>query len=328
MTDKPQRISNTPLVTLRDSRIVQPTVAEVVQSTSNGSIQSGRSQPPTGEFGSEMSAPSGSTSTTTKVRQRISREMIRETINQRIADGSLSKRSSVVLDKLPRSVDIKRASLPPPQAYNRTIPLDLAPPIVPPKDSIPMTKAHTTDAAPRKLSPVESRPTMRPRSQTQSAQQALMANEQNGVLHEPRSALDKLMAEVAPPGTNLSSSTASDKPLVGILLKPQERTPSRVVPPVHVETKVREPSPSPGSEGLKGRETATVAKPREREKDRQASTTSGFSGASGASKRGRRSLSTGDAGEEAESVRLPAHHKLALTAGRSRLSVVQPRIPA
>lgn len=111
-----------------------------------------------------------------KVRQRISREMIKETIQQRLADGSLSRKPVGVS---PTGVD---KDLPPPPG------------------SLPMTKAHTTDAtsAEERGKMTEERPQMRPRSQTQSAHEVAKLNAIQGSLGNPQSALDRLMANAKP----------------------------------------------------------------------------------------------------------------------------------
>ena len=225
------------------------------------------------EFGNAGVVAGGST--TTRVRQRISRELIRETIQQRIADGSLSRKGSTILPPAERSVEKAGSTILP--ATEKDLP-------PPPPDAIVMSKAHTTDAAPRQVS--EARPKMRPRSQTQSAHQVLKASERDGVIEEPRSALDKII-DIVPTGTP-----------VGILLHPKESTfaPPATLHPGEAE-RVRSSTPT-GAAGMAAREQAIIAKRREKE-GRTPSVASGGSGASSSARVSRRrSLSVGDAGED------------------------------
>ncbi|WRT63799.1 uncharacterized protein IL334_000724 [Kwoniella shivajii] len=290
-----------------------------------------------GEFGADSKSKSPD-STTTRVRQRISREMIRETINQRIADGSLSRRPASSGD-LSKSLPITFAI--PPTQNRRTsgVDKDLPPP---PTEQIALTlssteadelapkmsKAHTTDNAPRQVS--DARPTMRPRSQTQSAHEVLKQNERDGILNEPKSALDKLASSLPPSSgltRDLSGSIAAEMPPpptlnngnnnsrpVSILKNPHanRNKQNTLLPPVDVgSSKQRSRSPSPTGEGMQGCEQAIIAKRREKEKDRN------VSGVSTGSRRSRRSLSMGDADKEAEQ----AKHFRRTVAGNPRLTL-------
>jgi len=215
-----------------------------------------------GDFGS--TAMPGEGSTTTRVRQRISREMIRETVQQRIAEGSLGRKGSIIDPTSTITSDQPRVDK------------DLPPP---PSDSIPMSKAHTTDSASRSS---DERPKMRARSQTQSAHQVLMATERDGMIAEPKSALDRLI-QIAGPSVPRVVSSSSIMP-VSILQKSKEHT---LLPSVALH------SPS-GGDGMAAREQAINAKRREKE-GRTASSTSGASG--NTVKGRRRSLSVSDAGD-------------------------------
>ncbi|WWC99204.1 hypothetical protein V866_006099 [Kwoniella sp. B9012] len=273
------------------------------------------------DFGSPSSNKSQD-STTTRVRQRISREMIRETINQRIADGSLSRRPASSGD-LSKSLPVSFAITDMPIRQRRTsgVDKDLPPP---PQNESPsmtpsssqaeelaprMTKAHTTDNAASNSS--EMRPAMRPRSQTQSAHEVLKQNEKDGILNEPKSALDKLASSLPSPtesGTTLqrevSGSIAAEMPPppgrpISILRNPYPNPNKQegLLPPVNVgvsSSKERTSSPSPTGEGMKGRENAIIANRKEKQQERN------VSGVSTGSRRSRRSLSMGDVDKEAE----------------------------
>ncbi|OCF40741.1 hypothetical protein I317_05436 [Kwoniella heveanensis CBS 569] len=281
------------------------------------------------EFGgSNATTPKSVDSTTTRVRQRISREMIRETIQQRIAEGSLSRRppstdnlvqistppvQSPVSPTRERRISIldKEKALPPPPAET----VELTPSSSKSQELAPqMSKAHTTDAAPRQVS--GARPAMRPRSQTQSAHEVLKQNERDGILNEPRSALDKLASSL-PAGTGIprdvSGSIAAEMPPppsgaatlkdgrpVSILRNPYPNPNKQdgLLPPANVTmNRERSRSPTPTGEGMQAREQAIIAKRREKERDRN------VSGISTGSRRSRRSLSMGDADQEAKEVK-------------------------
>nr|XP_019048757.1 hypothetical protein I302_02531 [Kwoniella bestiolae CBS 10118]OCF27687.1 hypothetical protein I302_02531 [Kwoniella bestiolae CBS 10118] len=304
--------------------VVRPTLST---SSSLGKLPTSNNQGklPTSGSGSSLKNDFGSPSsnesqdsTTTRVRQRISREMIRETINQRIADGSLSRRpaSSGDLSKsLPVSFVIP--DIPLRQRRTSGVDKDLPPP--PPNESPAMTpsasqaeelapkmtKAHTTDNANSKVN--ENRPTMRPRSQTQSAHEVLKQNEKDGILNEPKSALDKLASSLpsshegsqASIQREVSGSIAAEMPPpnagrpISILKNPYPNPNKQegLLPPADVgSSKERGRSPSPSGEGMKGRENAIIAKRRDRN----------VSGVSTGSRRSRRSLSMGDVDKEAE----------------------------
>lgn len=231
---------------------------------------------------SSTSAPaSGSTTaTTTKVRQRISREMIRETIQQRIADGTLNRNTSNASGR------ILDAAIPPIKGKDKELP-------PPPElgDAILMAKAHTTDAAPRKVS--EARPTLRPRSQTQSAHEVLKANVKDGVLEEPKSGLDKLMI-----GHGVGGEVDKDGKVihpVSILRKPEDK--DSLLPPATLRSPIASPiSPVRQTQtagGTSAREAAINAQRREKEDGEGVKK-------EGSRRKARRSMSTGDMGEDAE----------------------------
>nr|XP_019014530.1 uncharacterized protein I206_00612 [Kwoniella pini CBS 10737]OCF53311.1 hypothetical protein I206_00612 [Kwoniella pini CBS 10737] len=259
-------------------------------------------------------------STTTKVRQRISREMIRETINQRIAEGSLSRRPASAGD-LAKSLPVSFADglqqrrtssvdkeLPPPPAESPALASSSSSPPSSAQDLAPkMQKAHTTDNALGRVS--ESRPTMRPRSQTQSAHEVLKQNEKDGILDEPKSALDKLTSSLPSPAEGavlkreMSGSIAAEMPPqpqtsarpISILRNPYPNPNKQdaLLPPADVQSNQRSKSTAPASgEGMKAREEAINARRREKERD--------VSGVSTGSRRSRRSLSMGDVDKEAE----------------------------
>ncbi|WVQ93585.1 hypothetical protein IAU59_000660 [Kwoniella sp. CBS 9459] len=308
------------IATVTPSTSAKESLNKMPASTSTTSLRS--------EFGgSDATTPRSAESTTTRVRQRISREMIRETIQQRIAEGSLSRRppstdnlaqstaplplvQSPVSPTRERRVSIldKEKALPPPPAETP----DLTPSSSKSQELAPlMSKAHTTDAAPRQVS--GARPAMRPRSQTQSAHEVLKQNERDGILNEPRSALDKLAsslpagsgmprdvsgsiaAEMPPPPSG--AATLKDGRPVSILKNPYPNPNKQegLLPPANVTmSRERSRSPTPTGESMQAREQAIIAKRREREKERN------VSGVSTSSRRSRRSLSMGDADQEAK----------------------------
>ncbi|KAK8845595.1 hypothetical protein IAR55_006311 [Kwoniella newhampshirensis] len=276
------------------------------------------------EFGGSGSNTRIQDSSTTKVRQRISREMIRETIQQRIAEGSLSRRPSnldgagVPVDR-PISTVEKDKDLPVPPAESPALdPSSSDVEALAPR----MTKAHTTDATTRQASSALStdRPQMRPRSQTQSAHDVLKQNERDGVIEEPKSALDRLTmgmemkrevsgsiaAEMPPPPVIAKDIEARP---VSILRNPYPNTDTKkqegLLPPVKLQNtrsasatsaNARARSPSPIGEGMKAREEAIIAKRREKEARKVSAMSNG-------SRRSRRSLSMGDADQEVEQVK-------------------------
>ena len=136
--------------------------------------------PPPKSSSNEHLSSTQNDSTTTRVRQRISREMIRETINQRIADGSISRRGSTQMLSTTSS--------------------DLAPsqPRRPVSIAVPPSSSSIDKALPREPGSPFKRPGMAPRSQTQSAHDVLKASEKDGVIGEPTSALDKIIALSSP----------------------------------------------------------------------------------------------------------------------------------
>ncbi|ORY25090.1 hypothetical protein BCR39DRAFT_309113 [Naematelia encephala] len=223
-------------------------------------------------------------STTTRVRQRISREAIRETIQKRIADGSISKRSSFMA--APSTIQQKIIA----PDHSSAADKDLPPP-PPTKDTLgfPMTKASTTDASPSRQSSSD-RPAMRPRSHTQSAHDVLKAGEKDGLIDEPRSALDKLVADISPNPPVIAVEPQSK--LVGILQKPKQA--QMLVPPPVART--------PSDSGMKGSADSVVSKRQDKAGEGRS-----VSGISSGSRKSRRSLSTGDMGEEADAVKTFRH---------------------
>lgn len=146
-------------------------------------------------------------STTNRIRQRISREMIRETIQQRIADGSLSRRpASMDMDVLSKS--FSRASLSDFEVKkNRRVSMDKDLPPAPAESPARVSSAPSTPRKPRPKSEIlgrvtsprsqsqsAERPGIRPRSQTQSAHDVFKQSEREG--GEAKSALDKIVALV------------------------------------------------------------------------------------------------------------------------------------
>lgn len=270
------------------------------------------------DMGPQGAQGSASASTSTKVRQRISREMIRETIQQRLADGTLSRHSSSasghILDaeipkKRPVSISTDKA-LPPPPPKTPVLGTTAS-------GSVPMSKAHTTEAVPRQSLLHADRPLLRPRSKTQSAEEVIQSNVKDGFINEPKSALDKLMDGM----NSIVISTPPDKikavlaKPISILQKPKDSTsippsPSHMTAPVRA---VGQPSPSNRQTSIspvasKGKAKESGSKPAEAKPSR---------------KKGRRSMSTGDVGEEADGVSrifavLPKEEFLVLTGKQAR----------
>ncbi|TYJ51830.1 hypothetical protein B9479_007589 [Cryptococcus floricola] len=199
-------------------------------------------------------------STTNRIRQRISREMIRETIQQRLADGSLSRRpvsmgSGAELDALAKGVEKtgisdfgvegnKDKELPAPPPESPALPS--TPSKVRPKSEIlsrmrtPSTpqsasKQTTTTSNPGTPTTTVERPQMRQRSQTQSAHEVFKQSEESGA--EAKSALDKIVSlvrrehggrkssEVGKPGGAGMQREVSGT--IGDVMPPAPRTPSK-----------------------------------------------------------------------------------------------------
>jgi len=281
-------------------------------------------QPISGELG-PASPPQASGSTTTRVRQRISREMIRETIQQRLADGTLSRHTSSASGHILDAEIPKRR--PHSLAIGTGIGQDKDLPAPPPKtpdllggDSVPMAKAHTTDAPANRLASHQDRPAMRPRSKTQSAEEVIQSNvKDDGFIKEPKSALDRLMDGM----NSVALSTSPDrvkavfaKP-ISILQKPKDST---LIPPApdHLSAPISpsrasasaSPSPSASSSTTKA---VTVAVPastptKTREKERAVSGKKEKKDKEGKPRRkSRRSMSTGDVDQEANLVKPQRH---------------------
>ncbi|WVO16780.1 hypothetical protein L204_104464 [Cryptococcus depauperatus] len=272
-------------------------------------------------------------SSTNRIRQRISREMIRETIQQRIADGSLSRRPrSMDLDGLSASFSTVslREQFEKKRQEGKASSLDkVLPP--PPAESPVLGSAPATPIKSRSKSNMNTprsceRPSMRPRSQTQSAHEVFKQSEKEG--GEVKSALDKIaclvrreakdkdakdtreecvriqredsgtIADVMPPAPNVDK----EKP-TGILRNPKGLFDSDKESSIGKSNNVRPASAMSSTSSVSGssndgplvREQAIIAR-RRQEKQRQASAMSAMSNGS---RRSRRSLSTGDVGEEA-----------------------------
>lgn len=250
--------------------------------------------------GSSANPPSGPTgSATTKVRQRISREMIRETIQQRLADGTLSRHSSSasghILDaeipkRRPVSIGTDKALPPPPPKT----------PIMEGSTSVPMSKAHTTEAAASRRTSFLDRPIMRPRSKTQSAEQVIQSNVQDGFINEPKSALDKLMDGMSSMGISKANSPNGGKAIlakpISILQKPKDST---LIPPspTHMTAPVSAHKPSPTPSPSAQRKTTSPTTPKSKKEENEKG-----SEVKPKRKKGRRSMSTGDVTEETDAV--------------------------
>jgi serine/arginine repetitive matrix protein 2 len=281
-------------------------------------------QPISGELG-PASPPQASGSTTTRVRQRISREMIRETIQQRLADGTLSRHTSSASGHILDAEIPKRR--PHSLAIGTGIGKDKDLPAPPPKtpdllgaDSVPMAKAHTTDAPANRRASHQERPVMRPRSKTQSAEEVIQSNvKDDGFIKEPKSALDRLMDGM----NSVAMSTSPDrvkavfaKP-ISILQKPKDSTlippaPDHLSAPISPSRASASASPSP-SASTSSSKAVTVAVPastptKTREKERAVSSKKEKKDKEGKARRkSRRSMSTGDVDQEASQVKPQRH---------------------
>lgn len=260
--------------------------------------------PASGDFGAPpASAASGST--TTRVRQRISREMIRETIQQRTADGTLSRHTSSASGHILDAEIPKRRPASMAVTSSRDKELPAPPPRTPDigAGGIPMSKAHTTEAATQRPSQPD-RPSMRPRSKTQSAEEVIASNvKDDGYIKEPKSALDRLMDGM----NSVALSTSPDrvkavfaKP-ISILQKPKDST---LIPPApaHLSAPV-----SPGrASGAASPSSSTASKEVEKpvsskKKDKERN------GSGKPRRKSRRSMSTGDVGEDAGAMKVQRH---------------------
>ena len=272
-----------------------------------------------GDFEPKATTPakeisSTSDSTTTRIRQRISREMVRETINQRLADGSISRRGSTqalvsvsahyadLAPRPPRPTSIAlpiRAQSTDPSAIFANRDKVLPPP--PSQRGVPMIKAHTTDANPRRASgvtfdlpPEGSRPSFRPRSQTQSAHEVLKANERDGVINEPKSALDKIIGdEPLAASSNGSTSSASTAILKPVLPVPPPKTVQFPMKPRVSET--LELASTSTTSGTTDKGTARAESVTVKSHNKDGRVASNVSVGSTNSRRSRRSMSMGDA---------------------------------
>lgn len=316
----PVKVSSPPAVTVTRPSFIATNTRPV---SSSSPIAKVAIKPATGDLG-PSAPPQASGSTNTRVRQRISREMIRETIQQRMADGILSRHASSasghILDaeipkRRPTSVAIgtgigKDKELPPP------------PPMTP-NLGVPMAKAHTTDAPSARRASQPNRPVMMARSKTQSAEEVIQSNvKDDGFIKEPKSALDRLMDGM----NSVALSTSPDrvravfaKP-ISILQKPKDST---LIPPApdHLSAPVSPSratasSPSPSASTTpktvvvtptareKGKERAVSGK----EKERAVSGKKEKKDKDGKPRRkSRRSMSTGDVAEEGTPLKVIRH---------------------
>ncbi|RSH82804.1 Bud site selection protein bud4 [Saitozyma podzolica] len=174
-------------------------------------------------------------STNTKVRQRISREMIRETINQRIADGSISRRGSrptsmiepprqqdkgsrpaSVIGKYSTSIEPPQLSVTP-HASSYRDPFDSpagdAAPSTARGNGVPMAKSLTTDAAPSREDK-DPQQRLRGHKQSQSlsapAHVVLRQNSKDGIITEPQSSLDRLAQGFVPDAASQKSGRSAE----------------------------------------------------------------------------------------------------------------------
>lgn len=177
-------------------------------------------------------------STTNRIRQRISREMIRETIQQRIADGSLSRRpASMDMDSLSKS--FSRTSLNDfEMKRNRRVSMDKDLPSPPAESPAMVSSAPSTPSKPRPKSEIlgrvtcrqsqshsAERPGMRPRSQTQSAHEVFKQSEREG--GEAKSALDKIVALVRrDAGENKEGKEKMERDVSGTIAAAMSRVPT------------------------------------------------------------------------------------------------------
>ncbi|OXG24431.1 hypothetical protein C361_02285 [Cryptococcus neoformans Tu259-1] len=177
-------------------------------------------------------------STTNRIRQRISREMIRETIQQRIADGSLSRRpASMDMDTLSKS--FSRTSLGDfEMKRNRRVSMDKDLPPPPAESPAMVSSAPSTPSKPRPKSEIlgrvtcpqsqshsAERPGMRPRSQTQSAHEVFKQSEREG--GEAKSALDKIVALVRrDAGGNKEGGEKMERDVSGTIAAAMSRVPT------------------------------------------------------------------------------------------------------
>jgi serine/arginine repetitive matrix protein 2 len=164
-----------------------------------------------------------------------------------------------------------------------------------------MIKAHTTDANPRRASgvtfdlpPEGSRPSFRPRSQTQSAHEVLKANERDGVINEPKSALDKIIGdEPLAASSNGSTSSASTAILKPVLPVPPPKTVQFPMKPRVSET--LELASTSTTSGTTDKGTARAESVTVKSHNKDGRVASNVSVGSTNSRRSRRSMSMGDA---------------------------------
>lgn len=287
-----------PMPTTRAKSITIETKPRPVSST----MAKASTAPVNGDLGpASTSAASGST--TTRVRQRISREMIRETIQQRMADGTLSRHTSSASGHILDAEIPKRrpASMAVGSGKDKDLP---APPPKTPvigAGSIPMSKAHTTEAATRRPSQPD-RPSMRPRSRTQSAEEVIASNvKDDGFIKEPKSALDRLMDGM----NSVALSTSPDrvkavfaKP-ISILQKPKDST---LIPPAPAHLS------APVSPGRLNGSTSPSSSTTSKDSEKPASSKKKERDASGKPRRkSRRSMSTGDVGQDGDQPKVQRH---------------------
>ncbi|EIW73323.1 hypothetical protein TREMEDRAFT_73045 [Tremella mesenterica DSM 1558] len=169
------------------------------------------------DFGSSSDGNGMGTGSAGRIRQRISRDMIKETVQQRLAEGSLSKRHTLPTEESHVLETQSKLGKTNPSQASRDKALPPPPPLI------------EIDA--EEKTPKPERPSLRPRSQTQSAQRILEQNSKDGVIHAPQSALDKLASGVV--GDEkiiLGPSKIQSTFPVSILQKPKD-TAVKVHPP-------------------------------------------------------------------------------------------------
>ncbi|ORX34827.1 hypothetical protein BD324DRAFT_635198 [Kockovaella imperatae] len=307
-TSAPMKVSTSIESTTSESTTISTTSQSV--SSSAGGARMSASASRDSDFGLQRTAsPQPQDSTSTRVRQRISREMIRDTINQRIADGSLTRRSSQYATESYGYQDFGRVDSSS-GSSQRTPLADVK--------AVPMVKSHTTDAAPRKVSGIRDVST-RPRSQTQSAHEVLKAAEKDGLIGEPRSALDKLIdinpspmtSTSSPEGSSMLSPARHATPSKRSSMPPSSLGRDKPLPPPGMMDDIDEMpstptqsarerrSDTPTGEGMAAREAAIIAKRREKVGENTADWSAAIESRGG---RRRRSVSTGDVGERADEI--------------------------
>lgn len=252
-----------------------------------------------------------------RVRQRISREMIRETIDRKYADGSISRRphSAMALSSssgYDKPTESKRTSVHG-NGYSTTI----APPILsassslatssstssastrnkdlppppPPQVSTPMMKSHTDNLRPTSIA--MDQPSVRARSNTQGIPAGEVIQRSSNMGKEPSSGLDKIIAGHSGTSTHISG-----------LPKPSYGPTASIGRPISILQNPHPPRPGSASGGptpssSAGLTSSTSAASDQdfgvNGKNRDVSGLSAIQEGSRGSRRSRRSLSVSDA---------------------------------